>query len=71
MTSADLHSVHGEDRQFLRPLQGHGLNSFRFYEALSLGIPPILVTDNAALPFDDLVEYESFCPHARLREALG
>jgi Exostosin family len=40
--------------------RGYGLNSFRFYEALSLGVPPILVSDDCALPFDDEIDYGRF-----------
>lgn len=41
--------------------RGYGLNSFRFFESLSLGVPPILVSDDCALPFADAVDYEKFC----------
>lgn len=37
------------------------LNSFRFYEALSLGVPPILVSSDCALAFSGRVDYRRFC----------
>lgn len=47
--------------RFALALPGYGLNTFRFFEALSLGVPPVLVSDDAALPFEDVVEYDGFC----------
>jgi hypothetical protein len=41
--------------------RGFGLNSFRFFESLSLGIPPILVSTDCALPFAEAVDYSQFC----------
>ncbi len=41
--------------------RGFGLNSFRFFESLSLGIPPILVSSDCALPFAEAVDYSQFC----------
>jgi hypothetical protein len=40
---------------------GYGPLSFRFYEAMSFGRPPILVSGPCELPFADSVNYESFC----------
>ncbi len=37
-----------------------GLNSFRFFESLSLGVPPILVSSNCMLPFEEQVDYRQF-----------
>lgn len=48
--------------------KGFGANSFRFYEALSLGVPPILVSDDCALPFEDLVNYDEICLRFDARE---
>jgi hypothetical protein len=40
--------------------RGVGLNSHRFYEAMSAGRVPVLITlDDAVLPFEDVVDYES------------
>ncbi len=47
--------------KFILALRGYGLNSFRFFEALSLSIPPILVSDDCALPYSHLVDYDKFC----------
>ncbi len=47
--------------KFVLALPGYALNTFRFFEALSLGIPPVLVSDNAALPFEDNIQYDKFC----------
>lgn len=47
--------------RFVLALRGYGLNSFRFYESLSLGVPPILVSDDCALPFESLVDYDKIC----------
>lgn len=52
-------SVMRRSRFALAPC-GFGRNSFRFFEALSLGVPPILVSSDCALPFADVVDYESF-----------
>jgi hypothetical protein len=47
--------------KFVLALRGYGLNSFRFFESLSLGVPPILVSDDCALPYAHLIDYEKFC----------
>lgn len=47
--------------RFALALPGYGLNSFRFFEALSLGVPPILVADDIALPFESFIDYGKFC----------
>lgn len=40
--------------------RGQGLHSHRFYEAMSAGRVPVLITkDNAVLPFEDLIDYKS------------
>jgi hypothetical protein len=39
---------------------GYGLNTFRFFEALSLGIPPVHIGDDCALPWADLIDYSRF-----------
>ncbi|HET7232788.1 MAG TPA: hypothetical protein VFJ16_22450, partial [Longimicrobium sp.] len=41
-------------------LPGYGLNAFRFYEALSLGVPVLQVGDDCALPWEDVVDYPAF-----------
>lgn len=46
--------------RFSLAIQGYGLNSYRFFESLSMGIPPILISDHCALPFADLVDYPAF-----------
>lgn len=47
------------DSRFAIAIQGHGLNSFRFFEALSLGVPPVLISEELALPFMDQVNYSA------------
>lgn len=47
--------------RFVLAPQGYGTSSLRFFEALSLGIPPILVSGNCALPYEHLIDYESIC----------
>lgn len=47
--------------RFVLAPKGYGTNSFRFYEALSLGVPPILVSDDCALPFERHVDYDAIC----------
>ncbi|WP_203781531.1 exostosin domain-containing protein [Paractinoplanes rishiriensis] len=47
--------------RFVLAVPGYGLNSFRFYEALSLGVPPLLIDENAALPFPQHINYDEFC----------
>jgi hypothetical protein len=49
-----------QSRFVLAPM-GHGLNSFRFFEAFSLGVPPILVSRDCALPFEHLIDYDAIC----------
>lgn len=51
--------------RFALALPGYGLNSFRFFEALSLGVPPVLVSEGAALPFENLIDYDRFCIRVR------
>jgi exostosin family protein len=52
---------------------GFGVNSFRFFEALSLGVPPVLVSEDCALPFEDDVDYARFSiiVSSRLEDAAG
>ena len=40
--------------------RGDGMNSIRFYEALSMGRIPVLISDNCVLPFEELISYERF-----------
>jgi len=46
--------------RFILCLPGWGLNAFRFFEALSLGIPPVHVGDDCALPWADVIDYSRF-----------
>ena len=57
--------------KFVLCLPGYGLNSFRFFEALSLGVPPILVADDCALPWEGIVDYDRFCARISPRDAVG
>ena len=47
--------------KFILALRGYGLNSFRFFEALSMGLPPVLVSDDCALPYENIIDYDQFC----------
>lgn len=47
--------------RFVLAPMGYGTNSFRFFEALSLGVPPVLVSEDCALPFEDVVDYDAIC----------
>lgn len=40
--------------------RGDGMNSIRFYETLSMGRIPVLISDNGVLPFEELISYERF-----------
>jgi hypothetical protein len=46
--------------QFILAPRGCGLNSIRFYEALSFGRIPVLIADDTKLPLDDIINYEDF-----------
>jgi SAM-dependent methyltransferase len=41
--------------------RGYGLQSFRLYEALQLGSIPIFVYDTEWFPFDDIIDWSTFC----------
>lgn len=49
------------ESKFVLALRGYGLNSFRFFESLALGVPPILVSEDCALPYTHLVDYDEIC----------
>jgi len=52
--------------------RGSGQNSIRFFEVLSMGRIPILVSDTCSLPFEDEIDYASFTlriPEAALDKA--
>ena len=40
--------------------RGTGMNSIRFFEAMSFGRAPILVSENCVLPFEDIIPYDDF-----------
>ena len=40
--------------------RGTGINSKRFYETMSYGRVPILISENCRLPLDDMINYEEF-----------
>ena len=50
-----------QQSRFALAPRGYALNSFRFFEALSLGVPPILISNRCALPFENLIPYEKIC----------
>jgi mannosyltransferase OCH1-like enzyme len=41
--------------------RGYGAQSFRFYEIMQLDSIPVVVYDKKWLPFEDVIDYESFC----------
>jgi hypothetical protein len=51
--------------RYILALPGFGVNTSRFFEAMSLGAAPILISDDAALPFEDRIPYEEFAFHIR------
>jgi hypothetical protein len=40
--------------------RGTGRNSIRFFETLCVGKIPVLLSDDAALPYEDLIPYDAF-----------
>lgn len=40
--------------------RGDGMNSIRFFETLSMGRIPVLISDDCVLPFEALIPYERF-----------
>jgi hypothetical protein len=46
--------------RYILALPGFGANTSRFFESLSLGVAPILVAGNAALPFSQDIPYADF-----------
>lgn len=49
-----------ENTKFIFCPRGRGLNSIRFFEALKLGRIPVLISDEAKLPLEDVVDYNEF-----------
>ena len=52
--------------------RGIGHICFRFYETMCMGRIPVLVDDDGCLPFEDEIDYDSFClriPESRAHEA--
>ena len=41
--------------------RGTGMSSNRFFETMSLGRVPILITEHNVLPFEEEINYEDFC----------
>jgi len=48
------------ETQFALCPRGNGMYSYRLAEAMAAGAIPILVGDNAVLPFEDLIDWRSF-----------
>lgn len=46
--------------KFILCPRGCGLNSIRFFEALSFGRIPVLIADDAKLPLEDIIDYDDF-----------
>lgn len=46
--------------RFILCPRGFGESSFRFFEAMSMGRVPILISDSVALPFEDILDYNEF-----------
>jgi hypothetical protein len=49
-----------EDTKFAFCPRGRGLNSIRFFEALRMGRIPVLIADDAKLPLEWIIDYNSF-----------
>ncbi|HEX8333424.1 MAG TPA: exostosin family protein [Segetibacter sp.] len=50
-----------KDSVFVLCPRGRALNSVRFFETLSCGRIPILITDAAKLPLESIIDYSKFC----------
>jgi hypothetical protein len=48
--------------------RGYGAQSFRFYEILQLNSIPVIVYDKEWLPFNDEIDYDSFCVLVKVDE---
>jgi len=57
----ERHIASARNARFILCPMGYGPLSFRFYEAMSLERPPILVSGACELPFTGFVDYEDFC----------
>ena len=51
--------------------RGIGLNSFRFFEAMSIGRIPILISDNAKLPLEESIDYPNLIVRVPEDEVLN
>ncbi len=40
--------------------RGTGVNTYRFFETLSMGRIPVLISDDCLLPFEDCIDYDEF-----------
>jgi glycosyltransferase involved in cell wall biosynthesis len=40
--------------------RGTGVNTYRFFETLSMGRIPVLLSDDCLLPFEDRIDYDAF-----------
>jgi hypothetical protein len=49
-----------DDTQFFLCPRGKGLNSVRFFETLRMGRIPVLISDEAKLPLEWLIDYSKF-----------
>lgn len=48
--------------------RGYGLQSFRLYEAIQLGSIPVFVYDKPFFPFENFIDWDSFCVRVHLDE---
>ena len=49
-----------QDSKFVLCPRGRGLNSIRFFETLSFGRIPILISDDTQLPLESKINYDEF-----------
>jgi len=63
------HQIEGTRSEFLKSItesltvlcpKGAGTNSIRFFETMSAGRVPVLISDQVVLPFEDIIDYSQF-----------
>ena len=59
--------------KFALIVEGYGYNAMRLVDLMSAGCIPVIVTDHYVLPFNDLLDWESFSirvPEHKLEQVL-
>ncbi|MDP7247220.1 MAG: exostosin family protein [Candidatus Peribacteraceae bacterium] len=57
------------DSDFPLAVKGDGNYSYRFYEALSLGRPPVFIDTDCVLPLEDKINYDEFIIRVSYKDA--